>query len=227
MPRTLYELDKVESPFVWRAKYALAHKKLDYKPVRIGFTQITNTLEGRHKTVPILVDSDGTEIGDSMKIAAYLDKTYPDAPMILGEGQNRAGQIEGMINSLAFPNFFPLYIHDIWSQLSGADAAYFRKTREERFGKTLEEISANREARLPEARAALEPLREEIAKSAWLAGDGPGYADFIVLAFFAWIKATAGVPPLAKDDPLAKYVRNGFALYGGIGEAIGGGPLTQ
>lgn len=227
MSRTLYELADVESPFVWRAKFALAHKQLDYESVRLGFTDIPKTCEGRHKTVPILVDTNGSETCDSMNIAAYLDDTYPDAPPLLGEGLARAREIDGMINAGAFPNFFPLYILDVWACLSGKEADYFRTTRETRFGATLEAISANRAERLPDARASLDPLRAEIAKASWLSGNAPGYADFIVLAFFAWIKAAASTPPLAADDPIADYVARGFALYDGLGESLGGGPLTE
>ena len=227
MPRTLYELADVESPFVWRSKFALAHKQLDYESVRLGFTEIPTSCEGRHKTVPILVDNDGSEVCDSLKIATYLDETYPEAPALLGVNLSRAREIDGMINSAVFPGFFPLYIYDVWACLEGDQAAYFRKSREERFGATLEEISANRAERLPAARAALNPLRDEIAKAPWLSGNAPSYADYIVLAFFAWIKAAATIPPLAADDPIADYVARGFALYDGLGESISGGALTE
>jgi len=227
MPRTLYELENIESPFVWRAKYALAHKGLTYETHRAAFTDIPNTCGGRHKTVPFLVDEDGSETCDSMSIAAYLDDTYPEPPSLLGNGSlERAQEIEKILGETGFPNFFPLYIRDIWAGLPDKDAAYFRSTREDRFGTSLEALSANREARLPDARASLEPLRAELAKAPWLNGDAPGYADYIVLAFFAWLKGCASTPPLAAGDPLLDYIERGFALYGGIGNAIKGGPLA-
>lgn len=226
MPRTLYELANVESPFVWRAKYALAHKGLAYQTQRTAFTAIATTCEGRHPTVPFLVDENGSETCDSMHIAAYLDDAYPDTPSLLGDGAlERAQEIEGILGKTGFPNFFPLYIHDIWAGLPEKDAAYFRSSREARFGTTLESLSAEREARLPAARAALDPLRAEIAKAPWLNGDTPGYADYIVLAFFAWLKGCATTPPLAKGDPLLAYIDRGFALYGDIAKGIDGGPL--
>jgi len=227
MPRTLYELENVESPFVWRAKYALAHKGLAYETQPTAFTEIPNTCDGRHPTVPFLVDENGSETCDSISIAAYLDDTYPDAPSLLGNGGlERAGEIEKILGETGFPNFFPLYIKDIWTGLPEKDAAYFRSTREARFGASLEDLSANRDARLPDARAALEPLRAELAKAPWFSGDTPGYADYIILAFFAWMKGGASTPPLAAGDPLLEYIDRGFALYGGIGNAIEGGPLA-
>lgn len=227
MPRKLYELENIESPFVWRTKYALAHKGLSYETHRTAFTDIPNVCGGRHPTVPFLVDEDGSETCDSLQIAAYLDDTYPDAPSLLGGGgMERAQEIEKILGETGFPNFFPLYIKDIWARLPEKDAAHFRTTREERFGATLEDMSADRDARLPAARAALDPLRAELAKAPWLSGDTPGYADYIILAFFAWMKGCAGTPPLTAGDPLLDYIDRGFALYGGIASAIEGGPLA-
>jgi len=226
MSRTLYELENIESPFVWRTKYALAHKGLAYDVQRTAFTDIPGICGGRHETVPILADEDGSETNDSIAIAAYLDDTYPDTPTLLGNGGlARTEEIEGLLGA-GFQGFFPLYIKDIWAGLPEKDAAYFRSTREARFGATLEDLSANRDARLPDARAALDPLRSALGSAPWFAGEAPGYADYIVLAFFAWLKGCASTPPLAAGDPLLAYIDRGFALYGGIASAIEGGPLA-
>lgn len=223
MTRTLYELDRIESPFVWRAKYALAHKGLAYEPNRLGFTQIPNTCDGRHETVPFLVDENGAETCDSADIAAYLDTAYPDAPALLSNGSaERAAEIDAIMNTVVFPAVFPLYIRDVWALLDGEDADYFRSTREARFGTTLEQMSADRDARLPDARAAIEPLRTALGTGPWFHGEAPGYGDYIVLAFFAWIKAVASAPPLAAGDPLADYVTRGLALFDGIGADLPG-----
>ncbi len=227
MPRKLLELASVESPFVWRAKYALAHKGLTYETERVGFVDIPKTCGGRHATVPVLIEEDGTEIGDSWGIAAYLDDTYPDAPPLFsGTAHERAKEIDSLLGQHAFPAFFPLYIGDVLGALDGENAAYFRASREQRFGATIEQLCAGREAVLPDARAAIEPLRAEIAKADWLHGDSPGYGDYILLAFFAWIKAAATTPPLAAGDPLLDYIERGFALSGGIGTKLAGGPLA-
>ncbi len=226
MPRKLLELASVESPFVWRTKYALAHKGLAYETVRLGFVDIPKTCEGRHKTVPILVEDDGTEVCDSWDIAAYLDDTYPDNPLFEGLGYERAREIDGLIGQHAFPAFFPLYIGDVLGKLDAENAHYFRTTREARFGTTIEQLSAGRDGVLPDARKAIEPLRAEITKADWLHGDGPGYGDYIVLAFFAWIKAAATTPPLEAGDPLLDYIARGFGLHGGIGAQLTGGALA-
>lgn len=227
MTRTLYELENVESPFAWRSKYALAHKGLDYTSRRTAFTDIPDICDGRHKSVPVLVDEDGTETCDSLAIAHYLDKTYPDqAPLFANGSTARTEEIEGLLGAHGFKAFFPLYIHDIWAGLPEKDAVYFRKSREERFGATLEELSANREERLAASREGLAPLRDALGDSQWFSGDAPAYPDYVTLAFFAWLKGCAKTPPLAADDPLVDYINRGFALYGGIGEAVKGGPIA-
>lgn len=227
MSRKLLELASVESPFVWRTKYALAHKGLPYETERVGFVDIPKTCEGRHKTVPVLIEEDGTEVCDSWGIAAYLDDTYPDTPALFsGTAYERAQEIDALIGQHAFPAFFPLYIGDVLNGLDAENAAYFRASREARFGATIEQLSGNRDAVLTDARAAIEPLRAEVTKADWLHGDAPGYGDYIVLAFFAWIKAAATTPPLAAGDPLLAYIDRGFALHGGIASHLPGGPLA-
>ena len=227
MARILYELENVESRFVWRSKYALAHAGLSYESRPTAFTDIKNVCGGRHKTVPILVDEDGTEICDSLSILSYLKDTYPDAPSFFGpNGHAQAAYIEDLLGKTGFPNFFPLYIVDIWAGLPEKDAVYFRSSREERFGATLENLSTNRAGRIDAARKQLDPFRDELTKAPWLSGAMPGYSDYIVLAFFAWLKGCATLPPLAVGDPLVEYVNRGFALYDGIGQNIKGGPIA-
>ncbi len=226
MTRKLYELENVESPFAWRSKYALAHKDLEFTSHRTAFTDIPNVCGGQHKSVPILVDENGTETCDSLSIAKYLDETYPEAPLFTNSSTARTEEVEGLLGQHGFKAFFPLYIHDIWAGLPEKDAIYFRKTREERFGASLEELSANREERLPQAREGLAPLREALGDKQWFNGDAPAYPDYVVLAFFTWLKGCAKTPPLAADDSLVDYIHRGFALYNGIGEEVKGGPMA-
>ncbi|MEM7663670.1 MAG: glutathione S-transferase N-terminal domain-containing protein [Pseudomonadota bacterium] len=226
MLRTLYELAHVESPFVWRAKYALAHKGLPYETERVAFTDIPKVLEGRSKTVPVLSDENGNEISDSWAIAEYLDQTYSHLPPLLGTAANRAKEIDGIMSSNAFPGFFPLYVRDIWASLPEDQAVYFKESREARFGATLEDIGANRDERLPAAQSGVEPLRDALGEAPWLHGDMPGYGDHIALAFFVWIKSVATTPPLAFGDPLLDWINRGFAHYDGIATDVAGGPLA-
>ena len=79
---TLYDLvfqdDRRPSPFCWRAKFALAHKGLDYTNVPMGFTEKDKIAFADSKTVPVLKDGDKA-VKDSWAIAVHLDEVYPDA----------------------------------------------------------------------------------------------------------------------------------------------------
>src|SRR5207249_3677528 len=83
----LYELsakgDRRFSPFCWKARMALAHKKLtpDYVPVR--FTDMATIAFSGQDRVPVLVDHSVT-VADSWNIASYLEATYPSGPSLFG-----------------------------------------------------------------------------------------------------------------------------------------------
>jgi glutathione S-transferase len=68
----LYELTlangRSSRPYVWRVRYALAHKGVTVNPVPVGFTEIASVFAGRFKTLPVL------EHGDTM--VRFLDAWY-------------------------------------------------------------------------------------------------------------------------------------------------------
>jgi hypothetical protein len=47
------------SPYVWRIRYALAHKGLSFESMPIGFTEIPEVFGGRFKTVPVICRARG------------------------------------------------------------------------------------------------------------------------------------------------------------------------
>src|SRR5271163_2751941 len=81
----LYELaledGRSASPFVWRIRYALAHKGLAYETVSLGFTEIPSVFGGRFKTVPVL-EHGATQLAESWDIAEYLDRAFPSQPCL-------------------------------------------------------------------------------------------------------------------------------------------------
>jgi len=81
----LYELaledGRSASPFVWRIRYALAHKGLGYETVSLGFTEIAEVFGGRFKTVPVL-EHGATQLAESWDIAEYLERAFPERPRL-------------------------------------------------------------------------------------------------------------------------------------------------
>ena len=65
---------------------------------------------------------------------------------------------------------FPLIIADIPLNLKPDDAAYFRRTREARFKRPLEEIMADRDRAVEGFRKSLDPLRLTLKTQAFLGG---------------------------------------------------------
>jgi glutathione S-transferase len=82
------------------------------------------------------------------------------------------------------------------------DAAYFRKTREARFGKPLEEVTAGRDQSVAGFRRAIDPMRLTLKTQAYLGGETPNYADYIVFGGFQWARVVSPFKLLAEDDPV-------------------------
>ncbi|HEY4343629.1 MAG TPA: glutathione S-transferase family protein [Parvibaculum sp.] len=206
------------SPFVWRIKYALAHKGLGFEAMPVGFTEIPKLCDGKYKTVPIIEDK-GTTVCDSWAIADYLDKTYPEKPLFASPQERAMARFfDGWFGLEVMNRVFGICVLDIHDHARPEDQPYFRQSRESRLGgKTLEQFVEGRDTRLPELRHALRPMRAALAAMPFLGGDQPNYADYIALGGFLWAGAICTVPILAADDKLNDWLKRGFDLYGGIG----------
>jgi len=97
---------------------------------------------------------------------------------------------------------FPLIIADIPLNLKPDDAAYFRRTREARFKRPLEEVMADRDKAVEGFRKSLDPLRLTLKTQAFLGGAAPNYADYIVFGAFQWARVVSPFKLLAEDDPV-------------------------
>jgi glutathione S-transferase len=208
------------SPFVWRAKYSIAHKGIAIESIPVGFTGIKNILGGKYERLPIIEDG-GAIIPDSWSIADYLDKTYPDEPPLFATPAERimARFFDGWLWRDVIPPLFRCYVLDNYNFAKPEDRAYIRESRERLFlaGRSMEEVVAGREERLPAIREAMRPLRTALAETPWLGGQRPNYADYCGLSAFLWAASINTLPPLVKDDPLFEWINRGCDLYGGLG----------
>jgi glutathione S-transferase len=109
-----------------------------------------------------------------------------------------------------------IYTLDIFNAARAVDRPYYRQSREARFGTTLEAFTAGRDAQLPPVREALGPLRAQLARTPFLGGDSPTYADFVALGAFHWVASVSTLPLLARDDSLRTWLDRGLDLYGGM-----------
>lgn len=206
------------SPFCWRTRFALAHKGLavETRPWRFHETERLAAL-GAEK-VPVIEDG-GRVVTDSWAIATYLDETYPDRPSLFGGagGLAHARFLNAWADSILHVGIVTMVAADIWAALDPRDQPYFRQSREARFGRTLEDAAAGREARLPGLRQSLTPLRLVLRAQPWLGGAAPSYADYIVAGSLQWPRVISPWPILAADDPLRRWFDQVMDLFAGLG----------
>jgi glutathione S-transferase len=223
MAITLYDLAGAEaerrfSPFCWRAKMALAHKELEVETVPWRFTEKEKLPQPNGGRVPVVVDG-GQVVHDSSAIADYLEARYPDRPSLFGGEATRALTrfVQNWTETVVQPGLVGFVVLDICRHAAPQDQAYFfRQSREERFGRTLEEVVKDRNARLPAFRESLTPLRRTVERQKFLTGEAPAYADYIVFGAFQWARAISDFELLATDDPVATWRGRLLDAFGGL-----------
>ncbi len=225
MTRILYDLaDREEcrfSPYCWRAKMALAHKGLDFEARAVPFTGIPGILDGSHKTVPVL-DDDGQVVSDSFRIALYLERAYPDRPSLFGGpgGEGAARFLEQWTNMTVNAGAITMIVADIHDRLSSADQAYFRQSREARFGRRLEEVQAGRSDRLADLRKALAPARKTLEMQPFLGGEAPLFTDYILFGSLQWVRVSSPFALIEEGDPLGVWFERCLDLFDGLGRSM-------
>jgi glutathione S-transferase len=176
--------------------------------------------------VPVLVDG-GRWIADSWAIANHLEDSYPDRPSLFGSGASRALSrfYNNWADAVLQPALIRLTLLDIWRHVHDKDKDYFRRSREERFGQTLEAVTAGREERLAGFAQTLAPLRLTLQAQPFLGGTAPLYADYIVFGAFQWVRAISDFRVLAPDDPVAAWRGRMLGLYDGLAGKAKGYPV--
>jgi glutathione S-transferase len=222
MPLKLFELVGTDearpfSPFCWRTRMALAHKGLDAESIPWRFTEKDAIAPHKSEKVPVLLD-DETAVADSWAIAVYLEDNYPDRPSLFGgEGGRAMGRMMNWWGDVTVVGgMFPLIVADIPGHLEPVDAAYFRQSREARFGKPLEQVAAGRDKSVEGFRRALDPLRLTLKSQPFIGGVQPNYADYIVFGPFQWARVVSPFKLLAEDDPVYAWRAKLLDAFDGI-----------
>lgn len=226
----LYELagrdDRRFSPTCWRVRMALAHKGLEVERVPTPFTGIAEIGGGLSKTVPIL-EHDGRFLNESTTIARYLEETFPDRPSLFGGpgGAALCEFVDSWTLATLHQQLVTFVVKDIVDHCAECDVEYFRTSREQRFGRTLEAVQAGREERVDAFRGSLLPLRVTLKRQPYLMGERPGYGDYIVLGAFQWVRSVSPFKVLADDDPVRAYIDDLLDLFDGEGRQTEAYPL--
>ena len=151
-------------------------------------------------TLPAIHDpSTGVYISDSVLIAEYLEKTYPDAPQVFPH--------HTLALQAAFTAAFANNLSALWNfivpaaseKLSPRSQEYFRRTREKSFGKALEDITPKGEAAVAEWARFRDGLgnvdvwyAKNGGKGPFLLGETPSWGDIIVASYLKWTRAVWG-----------------------------------
>jgi glutathione S-transferase len=205
------------SPYCWRTRYALAHKGLPVETIPWRFTETEALAFSGQARVPVIRDG-GRVVFDSWSIAEYLEETCP-MPAIFGGpiGRAHALFINAWADAVLVGGIARFIVRDLIDVIDPKDAAYFRASREARFGMPLEQVQSGREGRLSQFRDTLTPIRLVLRKQAWLGGSAPSYADHIVAGTLMWPRCSSRFPLLAEDDPIAEWFGRMLDQYGGLG----------
>jgi len=226
MPIKLYDLvgrdpTRPYSPHCWKSAFALAHKGLAFERVPTRFTDVPAVESGVSTTVPVICDGDRI-VADSFNIALYLEDAYPDRPSLFkGDGGKTIARFLDRWSYLVLqPYVGKLAQMDIYNIQDRDNAAYYRQSRELRYGMTFEEVAANREANLLAFRTALEPIRNTLDYQPFIGGEGPLFADYIIAGYFQLLRVTSQFKFLEEGDPVGFWFERCLDLNGGMARQI-------
>jgi glutathione S-transferase len=125
-------------------------------------------------------------------------------------------------DTVVLGGIFPLIVADIPQHLHEVDRTYFRESREARLGRPLEQVSAERDAKVDTFRKSLDPLRLTLRSQPFLGGDRPNYADYIVFGPFQWARIVSPFKLLKEDDPVHAWREKLFDAFGGMARNVPG-----
>ncbi len=118
----------------------------------------------------------------------------------------------------------PIVLLDIYQLLDEPNQAYFRASREKRFGMTLEAYCANRDEHVAKLRNTIAPLRAVLAEQAFIGGARATFADYTVFGAFQWARCVSATRLLAEDDAVHAWRGRMLGLFDGLAGGAKGYP---
>ncbi|MEX0960177.1 MAG: glutathione S-transferase family protein [Burkholderiales bacterium] len=208
------------SPYCWRVRMALAHKSLECEFIPWRFTEKDRIAFSGQGQVPVLVDGE-TAVCDSWKIALYLESRYPQNPLFGCEAaKGQALFVKHWVERTLHPLLVRIAVRDVWERLHEKDKAYFRESREKRFGMPLEQVPKDREQLAAGFRTALDPVRATLEDQPYLCGNSPGFADYMVFSVLQWGRCASRFPLLEETDAIFAYRERMLDLFDGAARRV-------
>ena len=205
-------------------------KKEASELVELVFNTLKTVLEDGDKVkisatgqgaVPVIIDS-GAMIHDSWTIANHLEEKYPQHPLFGNTAARGAAlMIKFWTERTLHPILVRMLIMDIYAAIHESDRAYFRESRERRFGMTLEQLAADTDTYHVQLQVALEPLRLTLSEQAFIGGAASTFADYIVFGALQWARCVSPLNLLAEDDPVYAWRKRLWDCFDGMaGKAL-------
>lgn len=165
------------------------------KEMGIGPTSTKN--DGRpHYTLPAIYDPNtDTGIADSYHIARYLDKTYPDTPRVIPQGTEVLQNVSIFNHCLGPTPVWYMIILPSHAILTPRSAEYMRRTREEMFGRKLEDMVPKDKAEAwNQIKAGYDKLDKllQLGNGPYVMGNTVSFQDFDVASYTLWLRRILG-----------------------------------
>ncbi len=110
-------------------------------------------------------------------------------------------------------------VKDIFDVIDPKDRAYFRKSREDRFGTTLEAFTADRAGAVKALAVALFPAEQALKEHAWLGGEAPDYADYALFGTLMWPYVVCREPSVDPMSAVGRWFERMLDLFDGFGRS--------
>jgi glutathione S-transferase len=219
------EDDRRFSPYCWRIRMALAHKGLEVETIPWRFTDKEAIAFSGQDKVPVLQDGK-TIVHESWEIARYLDEKYPANPLFEGaQARALAYVFKFWVETALYQPIVRAIVLDLFAVIHEKDKAYYRESREKRFGRTLEEMGAEPKKAIAELRTALLPVRQQLVQRPFVCGEKPAFADYILFGVFQWARAVSPQRLLEPDDPVFAWRERMLDLFGRLARNAKGYPV--
>jgi glutathione S-transferase len=193
----LYDLclkdDLRPSPYCWRTKAVLTYKNLPFTTIPVSFTEKDKLAFSGQDRVPVIKDN-GAVVNDSWAIAKYLEEKYPEPKIFPTLGIRESCRFFNLfVDNTVHGALIRVVLNDIFAHTLEKDRAYFRADREKRFGMTLEQMAAQRDAHRPKMQEVLNQLEETLAGQEYFYGHFT-YSDLCLFGTFKWVTAVSNEP---------------------------------
>ncbi|KAG2753173.1 hypothetical protein P692DRAFT_20722903 [Suillus brevipes Sb2] len=208
-PIILYDIPSKAPNNIWApnpaktrpvAQFCLEYKGLPYTIVWVEFKDIpitmkcevgASTTEGGRYTLPVIKDPNtGLVIADSLAIAEYLDKTYPEKPIIPRGANALMGLFEPAYCRVAYGKAVKLILTKTLEVMNDSSREYFIQTRLELLGETRWEAVSeeNVQQQWEDFKKGLDEIDKWYQKSGgkWIMGDTFSFADMVVACRTIW-----------------------------------------